>query len=68
MDRKKMMIDFSEAELEAAAPAHQFRLDPAGLKDTSGKTGIVYGWYELQGTRDYRQTLERAIKARDGED
>jgi len=59
-----MVDDFGLEELAMEAERHQFALDPEGLRDVSGKTGIVYGWHEMEGKRDLIQTLERAIKAR----
>ena len=44
-----MVDDFGLEELAMEAERHQFALDPEGLKDVSGKTGIVYGWHEMEG-------------------
>ena len=63
---RKMAIDCGLEELAEAADNNQFALDTAGLKDISGKTGIVYGWHDTRGMRDLRRTLEQALEARDG--
>ncbi len=61
-----MATDFGLEELAEVAGNNQFALETAGLKDVSGKTGIVYGWHDVRGMRDLRRTLEQALEAQDG--